>query len=355
VTSSLVPIPTGRDEVEHLVPDLVSASSPQAHSWLPVDLADRVANPPAPPDLLDLLYAGKNHVLSGESEAMKTWLAVVAAVEELNAGRGVYWVDGDDVGLDDILERLYAFGIDETAAAERFKYALPDEPLDAARAADVVARLRVLGCRLVVLDGFNPLLTLHGLDPDRGTDVERFYRLLDPLKRLPAAVVLTDNVVKNKESRGKFSIGSERKHSKADVHLGMTTISPLVRGGTGKARIAVHKDRPGHLTRPSAGAFEVDAAGGTYHWTIRPDESHRADGAFRPTGYMEKASRYIERQSEPPSRNQIETNISGKAVHKRAAIDCLIEEGYAVEFTGARSSRLVQSTRPFREDEETER
>jgi hypothetical protein len=97
------------------------------------------AEPPAPPTLIGLFYPGYNHLLSGESEAMKTMLAIVAAVEELNDERGVGWVDGDDVGEGAILERLRLFGAGDEAISKRFAYFAPDEPLDARRQADLVS------------------------------------------------------------------------------------------------------------------------------------------------------------------------------------------------------------------------
>jgi hypothetical protein len=337
-------------------PDSPSHESvPEASSWLPVDLSARTTNPPAPPDLAGLFYLGKYHLLSGESEAMKTWLALAAAVDELNAGHGVYWVDGDDVGLDDVLERLRLLGATKDQIGRLFAYASPDEALDATSCARIVDRVRALDCRLVVLDGFNPLLVLHRLDPENGTDVEKFYRLVDPLRKLPTAVLLPDNVVKHKESRGKFSIGSERKHSKADVHLGMVTLAPLARGKTGKARINVHKDRPGHLSRPSPGIFEITSTDDSCTWRIRFEESHGAGGDFRPTALMERVSRYLEVQAEPPTRTQINDHVSGKGEYVRVAIDRLIEEGYATEFDGPNRSRPVRLERAFREDEDGER
>ena len=335
-------------------PSLVSIRDPS--SWLPVDLVDRTANPPAPPDLVGLFYLGKYHLLSGESEAMKTWLALTATVEELKAGHGVYWVDGDDVGLDDILERLRLLGAtkDQTDRAVRLsRHRTNRSP--ATSCAQVAEHAKALDIRLVVLDGFNPLLTLHKLDPDRGPDVETFYRLVDPLRKLPTAVLLPDNVVKHKESRGKFSVGSERKHSKADVHLGMVMLKPLVRGGTGKARINVHKDRPGHLTRPSPGTFEITSTDDRCAWRVWVDETHTADGAFRPTAIMERVSRYLEVHGDAKTRTTIEADVKGKGEFVRSAIDCLVDEGYATEFDGPNRSRPVRLERPFREDQVGER
>jgi hypothetical protein len=61
----------------------------------------------------------------------------------------------------------------------------------------------------------------------------------------------------------------------------MKAIVPLVRGGTGKAKISVHKDRPGHLECPSPGLFVVES-GSVFSWRIQPDESRGEGGEFRP-------------------------------------------------------------------------
>lgn len=98
--------------------------------------------------------------------------------------------------------------------SERFAYVGPDEPLEAALLSDLLMVVAERSCRLAVFDGFNPLLALHGLDPNSGVEVERFYRLIDPIRKAGVANVLTDNVVKSREARGAWAIGSERKKSK---------------------------------------------------------------------------------------------------------------------------------------------
>jgi hypothetical protein len=344
-----VPLKGHRGEVEVTSPRHLA---PEAHSWQPIDLVAAAQNPTLPPDLVGLFYVGKNHSVSGESEALKTWLMLAAAEAEITAGRGVLWVDGDDVGGGDIRERLLLLGASEADVSARFAYIAPDEPLEAALMGDVLEVVRARSCRLAVLDGFNPLLELHGLDPNSGVEVERFYRLIDPIRKAGTAMVLTDNVVKARGARGAWAIGSERKKSKADVHLGMKTLAPLVRGGTGRAKIDVHKDRPGHLLRPVCGIFVVESEVDGCSWRIEPDDRPDEQGEFRPTNLMEKVSRWLEVQPKPPSRNQIESAKLGKTPYVRIALDCLIEEGYASEFTGARKARLVRLERAFRESEE---
>jgi hypothetical protein len=349
VTSSLVPSPYGGDEDDHLVPDLV----PSRSSWLPIDLVERAARPPEPPEIVGLFYPGYNHLLSGEPEALKTWLALIAAAGELRAGRGVLWIDGDDVGAGAVLERLRLLGADDAGIAACFAYIVPEEPLDQDKLPGLLALARECACNLAVFDGFNPLLGLHGLDPNSGSDVETFYRLIDPIRKLGIATVLTDNVVKSREARGSWAIGSERKKSKAEVHLGMRTLEPLSRtSGRGKAKIEVHKDRPGHLERPSPGLLAIEHADTGLVWRIEQDDSRDSDGDFRPTNLMEKVSRFLEVRPDEQSRNQIEKGVPGKADYVRIAIDRLISEGYAVEFSGVRGARLVRLERAFREGDD---
>lgn len=312
----------------------------------------RAARPPEPPDIIGLFYPGYFHLLSGESEALKTWLALVAAAEELRAGRGVLWVDGDDVGDGAVLERLRLLGVDDDVITAKFAYMVPAEPLDQDRLADVLAAAEARACRLAVMDGFNPLLVLHGLNADSGSDVETFYRLINPIRKLGAATILTDNVVKSRDARGAWAIGSERKKSKAEVHLGMTTVEKLVRGGRGRARIDVHKDRPGHIVRPSPGYLILDSTSDVFEWKIESVESRGPEGEFRPTNLMEKVSRFLEVHPDPLPRSQIEESVVGKAQYVRTAIDTLVAEGFATEFSGPRNARLVRLERAFRETEE---
>lgn len=355
VTSSPRPTPSRGDEDDDLVPDLVpkpGRGPSEPSSWTPVDIVAKATKPPRPPQIIELFYPGYNHLVSGESEALKTWLELIAVAEELAAGYGVLWVDGDDVGSGALLERLRLLGVDDAAIGSRFAYVLPEEPLEAPQRSELLEVVRSRACRLAVFDGFNPLLTLHGLKPESGTDVETFYRLLDPVRKAGTALVLSDNVVKAAEARGAWAIGSERKKSKAEVHLGMKTLVPLVRGGIGKARIAVHKDRAGHLTRPSPGTLVLDTAAGC-SWRIDPDESRDDEGGFRPTGLMERVSRQLElRGGEATSRNQIETEVKGRAKYVRQAIDRLVVEGFAAEFDGPRNARMLRLERMFREHED---
>ena len=325
------------------------------HTWGAVDLIAADARTPEPPSIAGLFYPGRRHVVSGEAEAGKSMLLLAASVDEIRAGHGVVWVDTDSMGAGPTLERLRHLGLDDEQIARLFAYLEPAEPLSALATEHVCGLIRDRDCRLVVYDAFNSALTLHGYDPASTPDVEAFYRrACDPFCRLGAAVVLPDHVVKVKEARGKYAYGSERKHSGADVHLGMTAIDAFARGRVGKAKLTVHKDRPGFLERPSPGLFVLssDPESGRCAWRLEPDHSITTEGEFRPTGLMEKVSRHLEHAGEPCSHNQIQLALKGKTDYKRLAIAALVQEGFATEFHGENRTRFVKLERPFREADE---
>jgi hypothetical protein len=66
---------------------------------------------------------------------------------------------------------------------------------------------------------------------------------------------------------------------------------------------------------------------------------------------MERVSRFLEMQSAPSSRNEIETYVTGKRRWIRLAVEHLVREGFARETEGPNRARLIASIRPYRDGE----
>lgn len=96
-----------------------------------------------------------------------------------------------------------------------------------------------------------------------------------------------------------------------------------------------------HLTSGEDGALRV---------RIDPATDVSGDG-FRPTFLMERVSRYLEIQTDPVSRNQIEQAVEGKASAVRVAVDRLVQEGFVERTSGKRGSILHTHRKPFRESD----
>jgi hypothetical protein len=318
------------------------------HSWQPRSLIDIAAEPPEPPTIGGLLYPGKRILLSGETESCKTWLALILSKAEMDVGLAVAWADLDAMGAGELLSRLRTLDVPDETIARRFLYYEPTEALKAGRLDDVCALLRERAVRLFVIDAFNPILNLHGLDPNKTTEVETFWReVADPIAQTGAAPTLLDHVAKGADRSSKYAYGSERKASGAIVHIGFRTIEAFKRGGTGRTLLATHKDRPGFLPRPTIGRLVLVSDGERITYELEPDRSREGD-KFRPTFLMERISRTLEMHTEAVSKNWVEKNVEGKTDAKRTALDCLIDEGYVARDETNRGSQLT-SARPYRE------
>jgi AAA domain len=333
---------------------VAATESDAEHTWRPLDLVELGSQKPQPPEVGGLFYPGKRHVMSGEDDSGKTMLLLGVSADELRAGRGVVWIDTDDMGASMVLERLRGFGVDDETIRRLFAYLRPEEAITEAARNDVIVLVRERNARLLVQDAFNASLALHGYNPKATEEVEAFWqRVVAPFCRANAAVVLPDHVVKEREARGRYAYGSERKAAGCDLHLGLRVIEPFGRGRRGKAKITVHRDRIGFLQKPSPGLFVLDSdeETGRLAWRLEPiHDVADEDRSFRPTGYMEKVSLSLEKRvDDPPPRSWVEEDVKGGAKWIRLAIDALVREEYALEVPGERGARLVKLLRPFRE------
>jgi AAA domain len=304
------------------------------------------------PTIGGLLYPGKRTLLSGETESLKTWLALILAKAEMDIGLPVAWVDLDAMGAAAIVERLRALGVSDEQTQRLFLYYEPDQLLADEALAEVCATVAERDVRVFFIDSFNPMLRLHGLDPNSTPDVEAYWQeVADPITRAGAAPTHLDHVVKNPDGRGKYAYGSERKASGAIVHVGFKPVRPLVRGSRGETLLLRHKDRPGYLPNPIIGKLVLESDGEAVAYRLEAEHGRKGD-QFRPTVLMERVSEFLEAQPGPVARRAVEDGVAGKDKAKRQALDLLTAEGYATETAGPHGAQLVELVRPYREAED---
>lgn len=317
-------------------------------SWEPLNLALIEDRPPVRPTLgaLGLLYPGRRHVFSGMPESGKTIAAYIEIIAAARAGGRVVLIDLE-MGPWDARDRLRDLGA-TNAELERVLYV---EPTTSATP-EIIAALIELGPVLVVIDASAGAYELSQLDDNKRQDVEVFARLyVNAFWAAGIASVVIDHVNKAAEQRGRYAIGSERKIGGADVHLGFAAATALHRGGTGFIKITTHKDRFGHLPRPTAGTLRLESDPDTHAitWTLEHETAGGADGGeWKPTTLMEKVSRYLEELREPAPRGAIVSAVGGQKAFVLKAIDHLIRDGHAGETPGPRGAKLTASLHPFR-------
>jgi hypothetical protein len=333
-----------------------------ASTWAPVNL-DYVLTGDPPPmptaalmtrrDGKHLLYAGAVHSIASEPGAGKSWLALIAAAQELTAGRNVLYVDFEDRDTT-TTARLLALGVPPVQVVEHLRYVRPAQALSPASLPDLLAA--AADTTLAVVDGVTEAMGLHGLSLSDNEDVAAFLTLLPRrVADTGPAVLQIDHVVKNTENRGRYAIGGQHKLAGLDgVAYKLTPARAFGKGQHGTARLVIDKDRHADVGPIGATVAELhlDATEGgqLYGWLDVPGDDRGPDGIFRPTGLMEKVSRFLEGNA-GASKKSIEDVVRGKREHVRTALAVLIADGHVRTEQGPHAAVLHFVQDPYREDE----
>jgi len=328
--------------------------------WAFVDLGailDGSYDPPVPTmglrtDGTGLLYPGRVHSFSGEPGGGKTWLGLHHVAEVLADGGTAGMIDYEDTPAA-IVARLVALGVDQVSIRERFHYVSPDGAVDR----DTVERLVALALDLWLIDSVGEALAVEGLSPNADDEVAQWYRRLPrPLAAGGAAVELLDHVAKDRETRGSWAIGSQRKLAAID---GAAYVVDVVKAPTkdedGQLKIKCAKDRHGTHRRSHVVAEVAIVNGEGDGVTVvvnRPTDN------FRPTNLMERISTWMrKRELEAPfSKNAITKDPGGPTGNKAAlgaALGKLVEEKY-VDLKRLSTGHEYRLLRPYTEKDDPE-
>lgn len=351
--------PTPKDQVEH------------ATTWAEVDLGPVVSgllagtlNAPEPTicrlsDGACLFYSGRVNSVFGDSTAGKTWLALVASRQEIEAGRHVFFFDFEDHYILTV-GRLLSIGTDPKAVVERFHYISPDEPFGLFAKERVEALLARHQPSWTVIDSTGESMALDNIRTNQDEDVSRWNRNLPRwIARRGPGVGLLDHVPKDPTNRA----GPSGSHRKKDMVTGssfyMEPVKEFGRNQLGIARLTTAKDRCGFYVRNRpAATLTIDARlerhatalEQPYACSLEPPApiAIEATGGRRPTWLMEAASTVME-ATPGLTKNAVITSVGKNKPHTSLAIELLIAEGYAETKAGPNRSQFHHSLRPYRQ------
>lgn len=319
------------------------------------------------PDGHRMLYAGKSHALIGETEAGKSWLALMNCAAEMATGNHVGYVHFEESDPSGTLERLRLLEVAVEAIRELFHFAGPESRITPT----AVAELLAFEPTLVVLDGVNDGMALHGqgiYDPDGVANFRR--RLVRPFTRSKAAVLELDHVTKNVETRGRDAFGSVHKGNNIDgARFALETREPFGRGRNGESRLYVTKDRPGFLRehgRPDkrtpgktwVGSLVVSAVladeAGVVKAAVLPLPEVDPFDTDAPSGLDDKvfdAVLAITTRGEITSIRKVRAAVGGKVSAVDQAVERLLASGRLAEVSGPRGARILTVTQSEGDDD----
>ncbi|QYA94036.1 AAA family ATPase [Streptomyces anulatus] len=337
---------------------------PAPRTWAAQDLRSVLNGTYTPPqpsvgrrdDGVGLFYPGRMNSVASESEAGKTWFALIACLQEINDGNHVLYLDfEDDAG--GVVGRLLCLGGLPPDILERFHYVRPENQMGPVDAVDLEAVLQKQPT-LAIVDGVTEGMSLFGLELKDNTDIAKFGRmLLRPLMNSGAAVVTLDHVVKSAENRGRYSIGGVHKLNGLNgVMYILENRTPFGIGVTGKSTIRVAKDRPGQirkngLSHSSGMHWYADlvvksesqeyAEAHLYSPRVRDEEAREDDEDLkRINGIKRKILDAIGKAREPLTGKGVEDRVVGKAADIRRALADLVDSGQVAACPGPRNATL---------------
>lgn len=311
-------------------------------------------------DGVHLLYRGKEHAVAGEPESGKTWFALMCARDVLLSGGRVLYVDFEDDATT-VVGRLLDLGVlpDRLRPdAGQFRYVRPE---GAPRGGDVVALLTFPDgpADLLVYDGWTEGAALMGQDIMSQDDIARWRQaLVKPALTMGAATLTTDHVVKDREARGRYSIGAQHKLAGlTGVMFVMEVTETWGRGSKGRSKVLITKDRNGGL-RPHGkpdkanlthiGDLVGDASSGEMCslilWPPFEDEESDGDGAPKPIRRaVEAVITALTDRTEPLNASGVEQRCHGiRKGNVGEALAWLVDERLVMQESGPRGAKLYR-------------
>lgn len=257
------------------VSDLGPDPGPQVQRSGPVyadigAILDGTDNPTASPNIARrdddacLIYMGQVNFLFGDPESGKTWVALAALAEVLHAGGRGLFIDLDHNSAAALVARLVGLGVDPVILRDPSQFRIA-EPSDYAEMLAIVDDAATWDPSVVVVDSLGELTPLAGRKTNSDDDLTSVHsRVLKPLARLGAAVIVVDHLAKNAESRAYGPTGTAaKKRMCGGVMLRATVEDPFTPGRGGSLTLTITKDRHGgvrqHCPAPAAGREAIAA------------------------------------------------------------------------------------------------
>lgn len=226
---------------------------PVETTWEPIDLGPYLRGEVTPPepaigvyrsDGVQFLYPGREHSILGGTEAGKTWLALLCVTAELNRRNTVVYIHFEESDPASTVERLRLLGVTDHDMTERLHFVAPIKGVRPGW----LAPLLDVRPSLVVLDGINEAIMLHGQRVDIDGWSAFRQQVIVPFKAGGSAVVGCDHMPISTDESRRDAYGTGHKGNILDgCRLMLVNREAFGRQMRGRSNLFVTKDRPGRL------------------------------------------------------------------------------------------------------------
>jgi hypothetical protein len=349
----------------HEVPN-TAAEGGEVNDWEPQDLTAAISGElKAPKPTIGmtstgecLFYDGQVNGIHGESGIGKTWTLQLPAVQEIQKGNHVVWIDLEDPNAASMVTRLRALGVTDQQLRTQLHYIHPDSAAGSEAVATVQATIKATQASLCVIDSMGEAFSLESLNENNDSEVGPWIRrVLRPLADTGTCVVVIDHATKSRDNPLHAS-GSKRKRAAiTGASYLVTAPQPLSRNAPGKLTVTVAKDRHGYRaagTKAATITLESHLDGGitwAIHTPTTTEQGEPSEVSFAAAAAAKACEQYQSDHGSPPSKNGLSEAMSagfkGGSELKRAGIELAISSGSIRVETGPRNSQLHHFVRRY--------
>lgn len=181
----------------------------------------------------------------GEPASGKSFLCLQWALDVINIGQAVVWID-EEAGPGDTLSKLKALGASETLLAKHFLYLQPEARHLERESDELHAFIVKSKPGLIVMDSAAAILANAGIDEDKNSPVVQFMNraVLPLVKELEVTTLVIDHKTKNK-SNSNYARGASSKLGVVDMALNVELKDGFSKAKSGSFDVKVNKDRFG--------------------------------------------------------------------------------------------------------------
>lgn len=314
-----------------------------------------------------LLYPGKDSYLYAETESGKSWLAALTVVQCVLDHVPIIVYDFEEGDELEYGNRLLDLGVDEGKLTDPslFRYVM----VDARCPAEMLAEADEMAARVVINEGMSVAYDVFGWQVKENDSATAFRRtLVKPHLVAGRAVLTTDHVVKDRETRGRYAIGGVMKLNAASGGAFLlVNVEGLSPGKRGASNLFVTKDRPGGVKRHGVPAGEKFDPQVKRIGTLVVDDSRAfvnyLDVKILPPATEDKpdedsltvrvldAIDAVHDSGQTATLGRIRSQAGGRGVDVDQELDRLVVAGTLLESRGAYNARVFDRVRRSTKEE----
>jgi hypothetical protein len=293
-----------------------------------------------------IIYAPALIWVMGEPASGKSFLCLKWALDVMDAGKSVVWLD-EEAGPGDTVLKLRTLGATDQQLKKQFKYLPPENRSLQIEALELRQFVEDNKPGLIVMDSAAALLANADINENDNSPVGAFMNkaVLPLVKELEIPTIVIDHKTKNNVNSS-YARGASSKLGVVDLALNVDLKVSFSKEQSGSFEVKVNKDRAGIHAKDKSWQVQVDVNDGNVRLSFGEPKTTQV-GKSQESDIGPKICEFVS-LNPGASKNLIETSITGYSNQKiRDRLKQLIEDGDLVSKQNGKIKGIFLANPPY--------